>query len=280
VGNYIGTVTYTNLASFPTVGRTNRLYIDGSTNLLYRWTGSAYVSVGGTSTVSGPASGDLTGTYPSPTIASGVVSLAKMANLTAYTIIGNGTGTSATPSALSGDQVTPMLNEFNGAKKGLVPVPSGPSTNVFLAADGSWQKIGTSGIANQPSDTLIGNDTGSSAPPKAVAIADLTTKLTAVVGDSGTGGTKGLVPAPASGDASNGKFLKADGTWTKPIISYVHTQNTSSTSWVIPHNLNFYPNVTVINSTGHTLVGDITYTSATSLTLTFSAAVSGTAYLS
>ena len=51
VGNYIGTVTYPTFASFPTVGRTNRLYIDGFTNILYRWTGSAYVSVGGTPTI-------------------------------------------------------------------------------------------------------------------------------------------------------------------------------------------------------------------------------------
>jgi hypothetical protein len=34
---------------------------------------------------------------------------------------------------------------------------------------------------------------------------------TAFTGDSGSGGSKGLVPAPASGDAS--KFLKGDGTW-------------------------------------------------------------------
>ena len=51
VGNYIGTVTYPTFASFPTVGRTNRMYIDGSTNLLYRWTGTAYVMVGGTSII-------------------------------------------------------------------------------------------------------------------------------------------------------------------------------------------------------------------------------------
>lgn len=31
------------------------------------------------------------------------------------------------------------------------------------------------------------------------------------VGDSGSGGTKGLVPAPATGDS--GKYLKGDGTW-------------------------------------------------------------------
>jgi hypothetical protein len=35
-------------------------------------------------------------------------------------------------------------------------------------------------------------------------------------GDSGSGGTKGLVPAPASGDTTAGKFLKADGTWAVP----------------------------------------------------------------
>mgnify|MGYP000992117211 CR=1 FL=1 len=33
------------------------------------------------------------------------------------------------------------------------------------------------------------------------------------VGDSGSGGVKGLVPAPAAGDAAANKFLKADGSW-------------------------------------------------------------------
>lgn len=37
-----------------------------------------------------------------------------------------------------------------------------------------------------------------------------------MVGDSGSGGTKGAVPAPASGDAAAGKFLKADATWAVP----------------------------------------------------------------
>lgn len=34
-----------------------------------------------------------------------------------------------------------------------------------------------------------------------------------MVGDSGSGGTAGLVPAPAAGDTAAGKFLKANGTW-------------------------------------------------------------------
>ena len=37
-----------------------------------------------------------------------------------------------------------------------------------------------------------------------------------MVGDSGAGGSKGLVPAPAAGDAAAGKFLKANGTWAAP----------------------------------------------------------------
>lgn len=44
----------------------------------------------------------------------------------------------------------------------------------------------------------------------------LTGILDNLVGDSGSGGTKGLVPAPSAGDAAANKFLKADGTWTAP----------------------------------------------------------------
>lgn len=42
------------------------------------------------------------------------------------------------------------------------------------------------------------------------------TAIATMVGDAGSGGTKGLVPAPASGDAAAGKFLKADGTFAVP----------------------------------------------------------------
>lgn len=42
------------------------------------------------------------------------------------------------------------------------------------------------------------------------------TQLPSFVGDTGSGGTKGAVPNPASGDAAAGKFLKADGTWAVP----------------------------------------------------------------
>ncbi len=37
-----------------------------------------------------------------------------------------------------------------------------------------------------------------------------------MVGDTGSGGLAGNVPAPAAGTAAAGKFLKADGTWAVP----------------------------------------------------------------
>lgn len=62
--------------------------------------------------------------------------------------------------------------------------------------------------------------------------------------------------------------------------SYVHNQGVPSASWTVTHGLGFYPNVTVQDSTGRTVEGDITYTNDNSLVLTFSGAFSGVAYLS
>lgn len=43
-----------------------------------------------------------------------------------------------------------------------------------------------------------------------------TIAVSTMTGDSGSGGATGVVPAPASGDAAAGKFLKADATWAVP----------------------------------------------------------------
>lgn len=40
-----------------------------------------------------------------------------------------------------------------------------------------------------------------------------------LVGDSGSGGSAGLVPAPAAGDAAAGRVLMADGTWYMPPLA-------------------------------------------------------------
>lgn len=60
---------------------------------------------------------------------------------------------------------------------------------------------------------------------------------------------------------------------------YVHNQNTTSATWVVPHSLNKFPSVTVVDSAGSIVIGEIDYTDMNNVTLTFSAAFSGVAYL-
>lgn len=64
------------------------------------------------------------------------------------------------------------------------------------------------------------------------------------------------------------------------LVSKRHIQNTPLTQWSITHNLNFYPNITVFNSAGNQVEGNVTHIDETSLTITFSTAVSGKAHLS
>lgn len=52
-----------------------------------------------------------------------------------------------------------------------------------------------------------------------VTVSAGTVNVSTMTGDSGSGGARGVVPAPAAGDAAAGKFLKADGTWAAPTSS-------------------------------------------------------------
>ena len=65
-----------------------------------------------------------------------------------------------------------------------------------------------------------------------------------------------------------------------PLVSYKHTQNSSSNIWLITHNLRFLPNVTVFDSAGNTVEGNVVHTSINALTIEFSSAISGYAVLS
>jgi hypothetical protein len=68
-------------------------------------------------------------------------------------------------------------------------------------------------LAQMATLTIKGNNTGGASDPLDLTAAQTTAILSDMVGDSGSGGTKGLVPAPASGDAAANRFLKADATW-------------------------------------------------------------------
>jgi hypothetical protein len=62
--------------------------------------------------------------------------------------------------------------------------------------------------------------------------------------------------------------------------SYIHNQIVSSTTWTINHNLGFFPAVSVVDSGGNYVIGDVTYVSQNVVTVSFSSSFGGKAYLS
>lgn len=61
--------------------------------------------------------------------------------------------------------------------------------------------------------------------------------------------------------------------------TFVFTQNAATNPWYINHNLNKFPSVSMVLSTGQMGVADVTYINANNLTITFSGDESGKAYL-
>lgn len=62
-------------------------------------------------------------------------------------------------------------------------------------------------------------------------------------------------------------------------LNYVHNQSQALATWLITHNLNKYPSVTVIDSAGSTVEGTITYISNEEIKIEFSSPFSGKAIL-
>lgn len=60
---------------------------------------------------------------------------------------------------------------------------------------------------------------------------------------------------------------------------YVHTQASPSTTWVINHSLGGKPSITVVDSADTMVIGEVTYNSNSQVTVEFTAAFSGYAYL-
>jgi len=82
-------------------------------------------------------------------------------------------------------------------------------------------------------------------------------------GDPGDQGPQGIQGVPGSGS-----------------FSYHHQQLSPAATWVIVHNLNGYPNITIVDSAGTQVEGEVKYDSGTQVTVSFSSAFAGDAYLS
>lgn len=115
----------------------------------------------------------------------------------------------------------------SGGAAGIVPAPAAGDATKFLKGNGTWDTVaGGGGVSDHTAlSNLAWSSSGHTGTASNFAGFDVngaadnisgteaTAALDVVVGDSGSGGTKGLVPAPASGDAAAAKYLKASGAW-------------------------------------------------------------------
>ena len=61
--------------------------------------------------------------------------------------------------------------------------------------------------------------------------------------------------------------------------NYVHSQAVPAADWTITHGLARYPSVTVVDSAGTTVIGNVEYITANQVVIHFSAAFGGSAFL-
>lgn len=86
-------------------------------------------------------------------------------------------------------------------------------------------------------------------------------------GDTGDQGPQGIQgPKGDTGDSTIG--------------AYRHIQGIAAAVWTVSHGLGFYPNVTVVDSTGREVIGDTQYIDINTIQLTFNGGFSGEAYVS
>lgn len=197
---------------------------------------SAHILVGNGSNVATDvaAGGDLTlantGAFTLATVNSNVGSFGTASSVGTFTVNAKGlvTAASNTSIQIAESQVTNLVTDL-AAKQSttltsahiLVGNGSNVATDVAMSGDVTisnagvtaigTNKVANSQLAQMAAHTFKGNNTGSTANALDLTATQLTAELNVMVGDSGAGGTKGLVPAPVTGDAT--KFLRGDGTW-------------------------------------------------------------------
>lgn len=92
------------------------------------------------------------------------------------------------------------------------------------------------------------------------------------------------------GTLATGQVIMLDGagTWVNHDLpggggggdlNYTHSQLSASATWNVTHGLGKFPSVSVVDSAGTVVIGDITYIDDMSLTISFTAAFAGLAYM-
>ena len=124
-------------------------------------------------------------------------------------------------------------------------------------------KTSTISTVSKPLEGVLEiHDPGVAGPPNTLTLGSVTSGATAAVSITGVAPSQTInFVLPVGGN-------------------YNHTQSTASSTWTITHNLGFNPAVSVVDSGGNHVIGDVNYVSVNALTISFSAPFGGSAYLS
>ena len=79
-------------------------------------------------------------------------------------------------------------------------------------------------------------------------------------------------------DAFIGDGSQLTGIVAEP-VTYLHDQGVPSSIWTVVHNLDKRPSVTVVDSAGSDVTGNVSYIDDNELTITFNASFTGQAYI-
>lgn len=115
----------------------------------------------------------------------------------------------------------------------------------------------------------------------------------------GIQGPRGLgvlhgIGAPSSSLGSEGEFYidtstnrmygpKVGNSWGSSVNlggTYTHIQDVASDTWTINHNLEYYPNIEIVDSAGTAVIGNYQYVNVNTIVATFASPFAGKAYLS
>jgi hypothetical protein len=148
-----------------------------------------------------------------------------------------------------------------------IDFPASPTNNqTFTSGDKTWIYSTTISAWKLQTQTLTG-PTGATGATGATGPSNVLTVGTVTLGEASATIT-GTTPAQVLN-----LVLPISG-------NYTHIQSVSSANWTITHNLGFPPSVSVVDSGGNHVVGDVNYVSANVLTVSFSSPFGGSAYLS
>lgn len=77
----------------------------------------------------------------------------------------------------------------------------------------------------------------------------------------------------------NGVAFDGSANISVPGSGFRYEQLVASASWAISHGMNKYPSVSIIDSSGASIVGDVSWVDLNNVTINFSGAIAGEAYL-